>query len=471
MESKKVNKTNLGFVGVKGQMRAVKSIIEDKQLFVQVHPYLNPEAFTEEGLKAIIRTLNEYYDTKGMVATYKDLEYLLKGKAKTDEELNDARSILTQLSSENLLEGMDTSTELCVSTLRTIEMERILSNMLRSVKNTGYDAEKVTKLNEQLQILEKNVSDGGVFAGDLFDSIIDEPVWRKVPTCIPELDEKMNGGLTIGTLGLLIAGTGVGKSTLASIMCCNAALAGFNVVQIFFEDTVNDIGKKHYARLTGRYTSEFQGSDNRAALRDEIYNSHPEAYNALNTRLKLKKMHNGTTTVEDIKAYIKYLKTAQGWKPDMIFIDYIGCMQTSSNQTIAMQNEWQAYERLTKRIESLASDEDCAIWIAQQTNRDGQKSNDTARQGIANVQGSFRITQPCSAILYLDKMGCEKNTANLKLEKCRGGEPTSWKNIFMNNGTCQIDLSEVDTHNDPTKVFNENYFNNQTNNIPSNDAF
>jgi hypothetical protein len=127
-------------------------------------------------------------------------------------------------------------------------------------------------------------------------------------------------------------------------------------------------------------------------------------------------------------------------------------METTSNETLKMQNECQTYERMTKRLESFASDYNIAIWIAQQTNRNGMIAT-TANQRMGNIQGSFRITQPCSAILYLDRSQeniQDRNKANLYLDKCRGGEPTAWEGIYLNNGTCDIDLSQP--VNDPTDV-------------------
>ena len=106
-----------------------------------------------------------------------------------------------------------------------------------------------------------------------------------------------------------------------------------------------------------------------------------------------------------------------------------------------MTNEFQALERSMKRIESFAQEDDIAIWVAQQTNRDAFKEETSKNNRIGNVQGSFRITQPASFILYLNRNSDEKNRANLYLDKCRGCEPKSWENIYLNNGNMEIDLS------------------------------
>ena len=108
----------------------------------------------------------------------------------------------------------------------------------------------------------------------------------------------------------------------------------------------------------------------------------------------------------------------------------------------------------------MAMEFNLAIWAEQQTNRDAFKA-DTANNRIGNVQGSFRITQPCSFILYLSRASDESgsyNRANLYLDKCRGCQPKSWENIYLNNGTCQINLSDkniFEENNESDLLYND----------------
>lgn len=434
-------KDDLYFIGTNGQYRFVKSILTNKEIFMEALPSLKPAHFTDGALKKIVKSIKERYEESGSVTNITDLEYILKSCK--EEEIPLLKAAYKKLTEEEF-EGQEVATEACLEFIKRKEALNILANGTEAIKNSGYALQRVGNIIDKLQAIERYSSALDVTPFDLMDDILSETPIVKVKTGLAELDEKMNGGLAKGSLGLLIAGTGVGKTTLASIMCCNAAILNNKVLHIFFEDSLSDIGKKYYAHLTNRYTSEFSG-ENKKLLKDEIWNSHPNAKNALKNNVKLLRMPNGTTTVDDIISTVNRLITVQNWKPDMIFLDYIGCMETTSNEVLKMQNECQAYERMTKRLESFAADYNIAIWIAQQTNRGGMIA-DTANQRMGNIQGSFRVTQPCSAILYLDRTQgniSTKDNANLYLDKCRGGEPTEWENIFFNNGTCQIDLSDV----------------------------
>ena len=458
---------DLYFIGTNGQYRFIKKLLSDKGFFMEAMPSLKATYFTDTALKKMVKEILKRWEETGDTTNFTDLEFMIKGC--NEEEIPLLKAAYMKLKEE--MDGQDIAAEKCMEFLKRQNALNTLSNGIESLKNSGYSVERMGRIIDQLQDVERCSATKDTSVADVLDDILNESPKVKVPTGIKELDEKMRGGLTKGCLGLLIAGTGVGKTTLASIMCCNAALMGYKVLHIFFEDPKTDIGKKYYAHLTGRYTYEFNNEADKEALKEEIWNSHPRAKEALKMNVRLLRMPNGTTSVDDVIGTVNRLITVQNWNPDMIFIDYIGCMETTSNEMLKMQNECQAYERMTKRLESFASDYNIAVWIAQQTNRNGMIAT-TANQRMGNIQGSFRVTQPCSAILYLDRSQNNidgRNYANLYLDKCRGGEPTEWENIYLNNGTCKIDLSDTirndeDLEYDMNDEYNNQYNNNNNNN-------
>lgn len=441
---------DLYFIGTNGQYLFVKNLLSNKELFMDALPSLKPVHFTDNGLKKIIKAIKTRYEETNQITNITELEFLLKGCK--EEDIPIIKTAYKKLNDDNV-EGEDIATSKCLEFIKRQEAINILTNGINNLKNSGYSLERIGNIVDKIQDIERNSCGADTSVYDMMDNIFNEPKTIKIPTGIPELDKKMNGGLSKGSLGLLIAGTGVGKTTFSSILCCRASLKDFKVLHIFFEDSKSDIGKKYYAHLTNHYTTEFNCDADREKLKQEIWNSHPNAKKALKENVKLLRMSNGTTSVDDIVSSVNKLINVQGWYPDMIFIDYIGCMETTSNETLKMTNECQAYERMTKRLESFASEYNIAIWIAQQTNRNGMIAQ-TANQRMGNIQGSFRVTQPCSAILYLDRTNCDKNAANLYLDKCRGGEPTEWEYIYLNNGSCQIDLSaEQDLTPDVNSIY------------------
>lgn len=441
-------KNTLGFLGTNGQYLIAKALIEDKEFFLKIEKSVNPNVFTDTALQKVVKIFINRYRENGELLTYKALEMLIKATNPSQTELAEFKKVFEILLSKTNDAELQLAKETSEEYFKRIETDRILDNFKNALKK-GYTIEKLGKYLQELQNVE---SVDSIYAPKSVDELIDvtlsTPSTVRVQTGIFELDKVFRGGFPKGAVSLLIAGTGVGKSTLGSIICCNAANLGKKVLHIFFEDLETEIAQKYYAHLLNRNTFEFEdlatNYEKRKQLSSELRSISFNAKDFLKKNVKLFRMRNGETTVEDIMTEVRKLKTLEDWVPDLIFIDYFSCLRTTSNETIRMQNEWQAMERCMKKIELFANSENVAILVAQQTNRNGM-DEDTANKRMANIQGSYRITQPASIILYLDRTGCEKNRANLYIDKARGCDvngKTDYENILLDNGTCQIDLSD-----------------------------
>lgn len=430
---------DLSYLGTNGERAFLKSVVENHKLFLEIEPFLKDTLFADTASKEIIKIIKSQYTEKGQFSSWRDIEYQLKDRAKTEEEMIMFRDCLQEC--RDTIEGQQVATESAVNTIKMVEMLQALDKGKAAIEK-GYSTEKSNDIIDSIKRIGSR--DEGMITNPwaLMGTAFAHKKSEKVPTGIQELDEKMNGGLTKGTVGMLIAGTGWGKTTLASILCCNAGLERKNVLFVFFEDTVNEILYKIYAHLTGRYTNYYEDvpEESKKDYAREIINSHPTAKEAIKERIRLAALRNGCTI--DVVFNKILSQIANGWKPDMVFIDYLSCIQASENKNLAVTNEHQLFERMMKKIEAFAKENDIAIWVAQQTNRDAFKKETSANR-MGNVQGSFRATQPASAVLYLDRLGLPigESLANLYLDKCRGGELGEWEQIYLNNGNCQIDLS------------------------------
>lgn len=454
-------KNTLGFLGTNGQYLIAKALIEDKEFFLKIEKSVNPNVFTDIALQKAIKIFISRYRENGELLTYKALEMLIKATNPSQTELTEFKKVFEILLSKANDAELQLAKETSEEYFKRVETDRILDNFKNALKK-GYTVEKLGKYLQELQNVE---SIDSIYAPKSVDELIDvtlsTPSTIRVQTGIFELDKVFRGGFPKGAVSLLIAGTGVGKSTLGSIICCNAANLGKKVLHIFFEDLETEIAQKYYAHLLNRNTFEFEdlatNYEKRKQLSSELRSISFNAKDFLKKNVKLFRMRNGETTVEDIMTEVRKLKTLEDWVPDLIFIDYFSCLRTTSNETIRMQNEWQAMERCMKKIELFANSENIAILVAQQTNRNGM-DEDTANKRMANIQGSFRITQPASIILYLDRTGCEKNRANLYVDKARGCDvngKTEYENILLDNGTCQIDLSNYDNTEEVVSSFED----------------
>lgn len=439
MGAKTKSTADLGFLGMETQVKIVKGLIEDETFFRKVLRSLNPNSFTEPILRQISGIAKDYYEETGKIATYSDLDIILRNKAKTDIELTENVEYLKSLKSEKYLDGIDSAKEAAETFFKQQEMVKVLQKGIDNLTKNGFTNLSIQHVQESLGKIGQADIDlsMGVSPMDIFDEVLTRNIDEKVKTGVAEIDRAMNGGLPKKSLGLLVAKTGAGKTSLGTIFCAGAAECGFKVIQIFFEEDVDDIAAKHYAYHTGAYTSTINTTADKVALFNKIKENDAK-YHGMKDNTILKRMPNGSTTPEDIRNYLKHM-IANGFKPDMVFIDYFSCIQTSSDRRIMYGNEWKAAEMAMKKFEQMAYDLDIALWIAEQTNREALAKN-TAYDRMGTIQGSFRITQPASFFFYLERGETrdDYNSANLYMDKCRGCSPCEWKNICLNNGNLSI---------------------------------
>ncbi len=447
-------KKDLEYFGDGLQYRFVKSLIESPSIFVEVEHYLNPDLFNDPGLVSIIRVMKDFYRTKGRTASYRDLEYHLKDLAKTQDSLDETYTAFKKIKDEeSLFDGLETAKEIGLEYIKKKEMLHQLDNAKNSVRESGYSPERLTRIVEGLQGIENRGDIECIIPGCMFDEVMDEAKSERVPSGIDILDKQMNGGLGKSTTGLLIAGTGVGKTTLFSIMACGSAIKGNKVLYIFFEDKDTDFCRKFYSCITGLPGDYFHvdspyKKEAEEAVKEKL-KERPDIRDAFFNNVRAVRMPNSETTVEMVKTKIRTL-IVSGWRPDVVFLDYIQCMKSSTDNKMSVDKEYATLDRCMKRLDSFAQEEHFALWVAQQTNRDGAKKESNDR--IGNIQGSFRLCQTASAILYLERNHDESmdyTRINLYLDKCRGASLAAWKNAIMDNGTCQIDLKVADSQGEP----------------------
>jgi len=213
-------------------------------------------------------------------------------------------------------------------------------------------------------------------------------------------------------------------------MANTAYLEGKNVVQIFFEDNVKVIQRKHLTCFTGIELSQL------GDRKDEVKEVIPR-FQDLEGNLILKKMSSDGTTIPHIKQYLRKL-ISSGIKPDIVFVDYIDCIQPTKQ----FKDEYSGEGNVMRQFETMLAELDIAGWTAVQGNR----SAIGADLVEANMMGgSIKKGQIGHFILSVAKTldQKEEGRATLAILKSRfGRDGVVFDDIVFDNGTLTIDTSE-----------------------------
>ena len=431
------------------QRIVAKGLLEDNKLFSQMHKLIVPNAFGELNVRLIMGEAMKYYDDKGKVPSYDVLESLMMVKAKNDVEIEEYKSLISHLKDEKLLSDINDFKEIAIKFFKQQETIKISNKMLKSIEE-GYDDNKLRALlDDAKEILVPTDNDLGASPSDFMEEIFNDEDEEKVPTGYFELDAVLGGGLQKGNVGLLAAHTGAGKTTFSTAMAVQAAIQGYNVLQIVFEESEKDIVKKQYACLTKDYVSNMNRKRISESTKAEVRKWMP----IISKKIVIKRLQNTKTTWEEVENYIFNLIMVKNFKPDVIFIDYFDCLKHTTDMRLT---QVQAATRCIKKIDEFAKTHKYAIWVMQQTNRQGAQAA-TKGDVEGNIQGAFAVQQTTGVNMYLTKSEEEKsaNKASLTLKKNRQGCLCTFESFYFNNGTLQIDMSTATTSADVELAISE----------------
>lgn len=151
----------------------------------------------------------------------------------------------------------------------------------------------------------------------------------------------------------------------------------------------------------------------------------------------MKKFSSDGTTIPIIRNYIRKL-IAQGFKPDIVLLDYIDCVEPSKKFTDANVGEGS----VMRQYESLLSEFDIAGWTAVQGNRSSIKADVVEADQIG---GSIKKGQIGHFIVSIAKTLDQKEagTATMAILKSRfGKDGLVFQDIRFDNARIQIDMGD-----------------------------
>jgi replicative DNA helicase len=251
---------------------------------------------------------------------------------------------------------------------------------------------------------------------------------------IKGIDKLLKGGLAKGEIGVILAPTGVGKTTILSKISNTAFNLGYNVLQIFFEDNPKIIQRKHFTMWTGIEP------DNLVQNKEEVMSKITEIKETMQNRLVLKKLASDTMTMSQIKNQVRKM-IADGVKLDMVLLDYIDCVLPESSS----KDEWKAEGSVRRGFEAMCHELDLVGWTATQGNRASISSEVVTTDQMG---GSIKKAQVGHVIISVAKTLQQKEMglATIAITKSRlGQDGVVFENCKFNN-----ELLEIDTESSVT---------------------
>jgi replicative DNA helicase len=426
-----MDERNFGHLGTSFQQGLLKTIIEDKKFAVTIIDVVESKYFDGPYFKYIMENIKELYKLYGCIPNYDTLQQkIMKENKDVSGKVNlDTLITIRDLNLENSGYIKDTSLNFC--------RQQVLKKSLKQVEEIMQNGEfeQYGKIEE---IVQKALQ-VGASTDEMRDVChnVREALQKDnrvpFPTGISGIDNLLKGGLARGELGILLMPTGIGKTTMLTKIGNSGFNTGANVLQIFFEDNMNDILRKHYTIWTGI------SPDDQPKNEEDVVKIVNEVGDRENKLLLLKLPAFGVS-ISDIKNKIRKLES-EGTKLDLLIIDYIDCI--SLERSIEGE-EWKGEGTIMRSLEAMTDEFNIAIWTATQGNRDSIASEVVTTDQMG---GSIKKAQIGHVVISAGKTleQKENNLATVTLLKSRIGKDGI---VFQN---CKFDneylIIDTDTQN------------------------
>ena len=236
---------------------------------------------------------------------------------------------------------------------------------------------------------------------------------RKIPTGIPELDSLIHGGIKNKQTGLIVGGTGRGKSIFLQWLGRTAVLLGKKVLYITMELSEEDIEDRFdsmFARVRPHELNEYQS---------EVIAEIGKLKTMYGSSLMIKHFPMNTATVGDFKAFVRHLSN-MGMAPDLVLIDYLDLIKP--HQRYSSRTEEQI--SVVQAVVGFGQEFDLSIWTCTQLNRGGLVQETPDESGQA---GSIERQFVADMVFWLAQTKDERQDELIRLvnSKNRNGR-TGW---------------------------------------------
>jgi replicative DNA helicase len=418
---------NFEYLGKTFQLQLLNELILDKDFSMSIIDVIDVNYFENQYFKIIVQMIKEYYNKYDHTPSFETLEQVTKSELQNQTASKVVLDTISKIK-EAPMDGSKFVQEKALKFCKQQELQKVMKKAQKIIDGgefENYDTlEELVK--EALMVGSKDTSMMDVFSN--IDQVLEEDYRHPIPMGVPGIDRLLKGGLAKGEIGVILAPTGVGKSTILTKISNHAFNLGHSVLQIFFEDNPKVIQRKHFTLWTKIHPDEL--SDRK----EEVIEKVKTIEETMANKLELKKLPSDTKTMLQIKNEIRKL-ISDGTKIDMVVLDYIDCVVPDKN----LGDEWKSEGSVMRAFEAMCHELNIVGWTATQGNRSSISSEVVTTDQMG---GSIKKAQVGHVIISVAKTLQQKEMklATIAITKSRiGDDGVVFENCKFDNAMIEID--------------------------------
>lgn len=405
----------------------LRKLLVDGEFFNRTFANLKPDYFTG-GSKELFKCVHQYYS-----------QY--HNKPNTQELLTMVKDINNQAVRDQIKE-----TVIKISQAQTVENTQfMLDETLKYIKNVLFlkalevGAEGLQKKSDSLQQKSKAIMDEmskisfdesiGIDFDDV-DGMISYFAERNIGlrTSLRELNKRIGTGFLPGTLNVICAAQGVGKSLLMCHLASDFLKQGKNVLMVSLEMADKEMMKRIYANVldidanTFADLSKTEGELEQITMRPittkDLIRSRYNQYKMSGTcgKLKIKDYPTGTFSALQLEQLLDKYKVEENITFDAVFVDYLGIMKSD---LISPNAGLYAYlKSIGEEVRAVSKKYMIPIFSASQLNRGAINNTEVDNSSLSDSVGTAMTADFILLCLQNEEMK-QKSEITVKITKNR----------------------------------------------------
>lgn len=409
--------------------------LDHPDFFAPIARFLKPDMFKRATCRLVVAAILNSFDRHGIVPTRKWLVDQLAARLTVDDPHEEIMGLIEQPSNPR-------DVPLVKETLLKWAKERayglLYSDEAVEAFHRGDFAYLEQVVNDANRIAD--VGERGFWFFENFEMLFQPDMIEHRTTGFPRLDRLLNnGGPSPKEVLCYLAATNVGKSLL---LCNNAVTSlqgpgpggqiGQDVLLITFElDAI-----KTAMRCLGAATDvPLNQIEQRQDFVRRVITQIQQTYQR---RFCIYEFPPEECSVNHIYALLDSLKRREGWRPDVLILDYLDLM--ISRNPAYNKDDYTRQKHVATEIRGLAKNENLLIFTATQTNRSG--AADGAQVDLTKSAESFGKQFPLDYVIGVQQSRSERQAIparfDLHVAKNRNGPRGDNIHCIINYNTMRV---------------------------------
>ena len=446
-----IENTFTAYLGSEFQRKLMWQLLVEPEFAEKIIPNLAIEYFDDLNYKRLFVIILEYYKEFEKVPNFQNksihqaIKIFVTPNNKIEEEtlfgiLSNIELWNERILNKQMLHDGDVVQKSANRFIKQQEYRKLGEFIIEKTKNGEIKEKHILSQIEEKFLKIAHIGEEEDNSEEVIDEIdraLRKEFREPIPTGVEIIDALTGGGLGKCEIGIILTPSGIGKSSLLTKIANTAYDLQKNVAQIIFEDTIDQIKRKHYAIWSKIPLSKMDDDDTNPDLKVKI---HEKAEDLKNNRGKLiiKKFSQENTTMLDIRNWITWYQKKWGIKFDVVVLDYLDCLESHKKTP----DRTEAELIIVKSFEAMASDFNIPAWSAIQSNRGGF---DAEFVEAHHTGGSIKRVQKSHFFMTVAKTPEQKeaNLANIRIIKARFAQDgQTFENAIFNNDTMQISIED-----------------------------